>query len=94
MMMELFYGFTAIFSAGVAMASAEAGGGYVEYGALGLCAFMVYFLCNHLTQKEKNHAEDRKETAKYLSRLALLLGDRPCLAHDRNRLNPDQNGNP
>ena len=61
---------------------------YVQYGALGLCGFMVWFLCDHIKTKEKLHHEERKENAKYLNRIAKLLGDRPCLCDDRDVLDP------
>lgn len=70
-------------------ASGGESGGLVEYGALGLCGFMVYFLCTHLTLKEKNHAEERKDIAKYMSRLSVMLGNRPCLLNDREHLDPE-----
>jgi hypothetical protein len=88
-MIEHVTGLTAVAAAGVAMATSETGGGYVEYGALGLCAFMVYFLCNHLTLKEKNHSEERQATAKYMNRLAVMLGNRPCLMDEREELDPE-----
>jgi len=61
----------------------------IQYGALGLCGFMVWFLCGYIKRKEEIHAEERKETAKYLSRVATLLGERKCLAGDRETLNPE-----
>lgn len=58
--------------------------GYIQYGALGLCGFMVYFLCNHIKEVHKNYSEERKEVAKQLSRIAVLLEDRPCLKDNKN----------
>lgn len=92
-MIEHFLGLSAVASAAIAMATAsenQTGGGYVEYGALGLCAFMVYFLCNHLTLKEKNHADERQKTAQYINRLSVILGNKPCLYSERENLDPEK----
>jgi len=61
----------------------------IQYGALGLCAFMVYFLCSYITKKEEVYAKERAEITKYLHRLSVILGDRPCLLNDRKDLDSD-----
>jgi len=63
---------------------------WMQFGALGLCGFMVFFLCSYLKAKEQSHSEERKELARYLSRLCTLLGERKCLVNDRERLEFDR----
>ena len=33
---------------------------FVQYGALGLCGFMVYFLCKHISKMHADHKAERK----------------------------------
>jgi len=63
---------------------------YVQYGALGLCGFMVWFLCDHIKTKERIYSEERKEIAKYLNRIAKELGKRPCLKNIEEQLDPKE----
>ena len=72
---------------------------YLDYGALGLCAFMVAWMCWHNSQlAASNDRKDKilgelnaKNTAAY-NRLANLLEDRPCLFKD-NRIKDDIENN-
>ena len=62
---------------------------YLQYGALGLCAIMVVWMCKHITcLGRKLDSKDNmiidlcmKNTQAY-NRLAELLKDRPCLNKD------------
>ena len=63
---------------------------WIQFGAFGLCSYMVYFLCEHLKAKEKAHNAEREKFLLYLSRLAVILGNKPCLMKDREELNPQE----
>ena len=95
LMMNTFYGLTAVLGAMIAVAgTSSTGSGYLEYGALGLCGAMVYFLCRHLSdqmdghRKEREHlqgqlTENTKKAIQAYDRLAKCLDDRPCLMKDK-----------
>lgn len=67
----------------------------LDYGALGLCAIIVLFLCAHIKSlTEKLDRKDKvlgelyeRNTAAY-QRLANLLEDRPCLMRDKRIQQP------
>jgi len=61
----------------------------IEYGALGLCAVIVLFLCRHIGQLSTELKETRTENSELLkdnnramNRIAEMLFDRPCLMKD------------
>lgn len=63
--------------------------GYLQYGALGLCAIIVVFLCGFIRQlidkldrKDQTLADLYKKNTDAFNRLADLLEDRPCLNND------------
>jgi hypothetical protein len=51
-----FFGATLI----TALVPAEPQAEFIQYGALGLCAIVVIFLCNHLKGMVVQHKEERK----------------------------------
>ncbi len=55
----------------------------LEYGALGLCAIIVFFLCNHIKYLTKKLELLSEGNTKAYNRLADMLDDRPCLMKDR-----------
>ncbi len=66
------------------------GDSYLQYGALGLCAIVVIFLCGHIRvltdkidRKDRVLGELYEKNTKAYSRLADLLEDRPCLMKDK-----------
>ena len=70
-MFDTILGITAVLSAAVAITVGDASTPtipfsipVVEYGALGLCAFMIYFLCKHITETHRGHAKERQELIK------------------------------
>lgn len=71
------------------VAVTSVGTGWVQYGALGLCAVMVIFLINLIkAQAEVIKEKDKKLMSlleahlKATNRLAEALEDRPCLESD------------
>lgn len=58
--MNYFYGLGAVVSAMIAVIDPEASP-IIQFGALGLCGFMVYFLCNHIKQMHKDHSKERQK---------------------------------
>lgn len=76
------------------MASVE-GDPYLQYGALGLCAIIVIFLCKHIStltenldHKDRVLGELYAEHTKAMRELSTMLRDRPCLMKD-SRANVD-----
>jgi hypothetical protein len=74
----------------VAIIGMANGDAYLQYGALGLCAIIVIFLCKHIIQltekldkKDKTFIDlcERNTTAYH--RLTNMLEDRPCLMKDK-----------
>jgi len=68
---------------------------YLQYGALGLCAVVVMFLCGFIKQlidkldrKDQVMGEQFEKNTKAYDRLADLLEDRPCLLKDK-RIKPN-----
>lgn len=62
---------------------------FLQYGALGLCAIIVIFLCHHITQltnkldrKDQVLGEMFQKNIIANERLTEALGDRPCLKND------------
>ncbi|MDD5328044.1 MAG: hypothetical protein PHY02_09585 [Phycisphaerae bacterium] len=62
---------------------------YLQYGALGLCAMIVYFLCKYiyhlsgLLSKDSEKLEQLTEkNTKAYDRLTDVLKDRPCIMKD------------
>lgn len=86
----------AILALGSASTVVSTGTGWVQYGALGLCGFMVMFLINHIKaqakvieKKDDEIKENNKELRRLLkddisakNRLAEALEDRPCICGD------------
>lgn len=70
---------------------------FVQYGALGLCAVMVGFLCWHLEKMRgdikslnANLLEAYKENSRVIDKQSKMLNDRPCLVNDtRLKINED-----
>lgn len=59
--MSTLFGLSAVGSAFIAVAGPMDGNPYIQYGALGLCAFMVVFLCRHISATHKSHREERAQ---------------------------------
>lgn len=62
---------------------------YLQYGALGLCAFLVACLVKYLfhqsdllTKQNEKLADLTKNNTEAYNRLANMLEDRPCLKKD------------
>ena len=77
--MDMVYGLLAVGSAALAITSATGNLPVVEYGALGMCGFMVYFLCKHITALHKDHQEERTQFTEAITELSTELKNRPCL---------------
>jgi len=80
------FGLTAIITT---LANAGGRPDYLQYGALGLCAIVVIFLCGFIKQlidkldrKDKVMGELYQKNTEAYNRLANLLSDRPCLQKD------------
>lgn len=63
---------------------------FLQYGALGLCAIIVIFLCGFIRQlidkldrKDKVMGELYEANTRAYNRFADVLEDRPCLAKDK-----------
>lgn len=59
--MDFIYGFLAVGSAGVSIAASSIDVPVVEYGALGLCGYMVFFLCRYVKECHKDHKAEREQ---------------------------------
>jgi len=79
------------FGCAMFLAATEPGGpAYLQYGALGLCAMVVLFLCifirdliTKLDRKDQVLADLQQKSIEAYARLADMLEDRPCLKNDK-----------
>lgn len=88
------FGLTAFISA----TSGESTPSYVEYGAFGLCAVLVGWMCKYIydlrqDSKDANRVllEIATTNTRAFERWAALLAERPCLVRDRQAIQGDEN---
>lgn len=62
----------------VAIMSATNSNISVEYGALGLCGAMVYFLCKHIKHLTKKYEKLIEDNTTAYNRLTNILSGCPC----------------
>ena len=89
-MMLKFLSLTPVLLAMAVTATANTEAPYLQYGALGLCALIVMFLCKYIYHQsdllsrhnDKLEKLTQKNSEAY-DRLTDVLKDRPCIMNDR-----------
>ena len=73
----------------LAQSSTPGATSYLEYGAFGLCAILVGWMCKYISDLRADEKERQKQlleiaqaNTRAFERWAALLGERPCLVGD------------
>lgn len=78
--MTEFLGLGVFLTAAVALTPSESSDmAFVQYGALGLCALMVFWLLKHVTKLTQENQKIAIQAVRALDRIATLWEERACL---------------